>query len=147
MDTIYQRLPQTMWVLGLALILGVLIAVPVALPIAAVLSAGLMPAGDAWTHIRENLLAEYVVNTVLLMLACALLPFSLSFANNFFGFGSPDFPYTSGGILVMLPLIAYVALSLRQFRHRFPQGIDPHAQVVGRVAQVQSQRGQHLVVA
>ena len=29
MDTIYERLPQTMWVLGLALILGVLIAVPV----------------------------------------------------------------------------------------------------------------------
>ncbi len=29
MDTVYQRLPQTMWVLGLALILGVLIAVPI----------------------------------------------------------------------------------------------------------------------
>ena len=29
MDTVYQRLPQTLWVLGLALILGVLIAVPI----------------------------------------------------------------------------------------------------------------------
>ena len=53
--------------------------------------------------------------TVILMVVCALLPFTLSFANNFFGFGSPDFPYTSGGILVMLPLIAYVALSLRVY--------------------------------
>jgi diguanylate cyclase (GGDEF)-like protein/PAS domain S-box-containing protein len=52
---------------------------------------------------------------VVLMLVCALLPFSLSFANNFFGFGSPRFPYTSGGILVMLPLIAYVAVSLRVY--------------------------------
>jgi diguanylate cyclase (GGDEF)-like protein/PAS domain S-box-containing protein len=53
--------------------------------------------------------------TVVLMLVCALLPFSLSFANNFFGFGSPDFPYTSAGIVIMLPLIAYVALSLRVY--------------------------------
>jgi peptide/nickel transport system permease protein len=28
MDTIYQRLPQTLWVLGLALVLGVLMAIP-----------------------------------------------------------------------------------------------------------------------
>jgi diguanylate cyclase (GGDEF)-like protein/PAS domain S-box-containing protein len=49
------------------------------------------------------------------MLLCAVLPFSLSFANNFFGFGSPAFPYTSAGIVVMLPLIAYVALSLKVY--------------------------------
>ena len=53
--------------------------------------------------------------TVVLMLLCAVLPFSLSFANNFFGFGSPAFPYTSAGIVVMLPLIAYVALSLKVY--------------------------------
>jgi peptide/nickel transport system permease protein len=29
MDTVYQRLPQTLWVLGLALILGVLMAIPI----------------------------------------------------------------------------------------------------------------------
>jgi iron(III) transport system permease protein len=64
------RLPNTA---GFSTVLiAMLIAVPVALPIAAVLSAGLMPAGDAWAHIRENLLAEYVVNTVLLMLATGL---------------------------------------------------------------------------
>jgi diguanylate cyclase (GGDEF)-like protein/PAS domain S-box-containing protein len=51
--------------------------------------------------------------TVVLMMACALLPFSVSFANNFFGVGSPTFPFTSAGIAFMLPLNAYVALSLR----------------------------------
>ena len=64
---------------------------------------------------RLSSIAPAQRRTVLLMLVCALLPFSLSFANNFFGFGSPDFPYTSGSILVMLPLIAYVALSLRVY--------------------------------
>ena len=64
---------------------------------------------------RLSSIAPAQRRTVVLMLLCALLPFSLSFANNFFGFGSPDFPYTSGGVLVMLPLIAYVALSLRVY--------------------------------
>jgi len=53
--------------------------------------------------------------TVVLMLVCALLPFTLSFANNFFGFGSETFPFTSAGIAFMLPLNAYVALSLRVY--------------------------------
>jgi hypothetical protein len=51
----------------------------------------------------------------MLMFACALLPFSVSFANNYLDFGSGDFPYTSAGILIMLPLIAYVALSLKVY--------------------------------
>jgi len=53
--------------------------------------------------------------TVVLMLVCALLPFTVSFANNFFGFGSDKFPFTSAGIAFMLPLVAYVALSLRVY--------------------------------
>ena len=53
--------------------------------------------------------------TVVLMLVCALLPFTVSFANNFFGFGSATFPFTSAGIAFMLPLNAYVALSLRVY--------------------------------
>ena len=64
---------------------------------------------------RLSSIAPAQRRTVVLMLVCALLPFSLSFANNFFGFGSPRFPYTSTGILVMLPLIAYVALSLKVY--------------------------------
>jgi iron(III) transport system permease protein len=54
-------------------LIALLIALPVALPIAAVLFAGLLPAGDAWLHIRENLLREYLVNTVLLMLLTGAL--------------------------------------------------------------------------
>ena len=53
--------------------------------------------------------------TVMLMLGCALLPLALSSSNNLFGFGSTDFPYTSAGIVLILPLIAYVALSLRVY--------------------------------
>jgi diguanylate cyclase (GGDEF)-like protein/PAS domain S-box-containing protein len=53
--------------------------------------------------------------TIVLMLVCALLPFTVSFANNFFGFGSDRFPFTSAGIAFMLPLNAYVALSLRVY--------------------------------
>ena len=64
---------------------------------------------------RLSSIAPAQRRTVVLMLVCALLPFSVSFANNFFGFGAPTFPYTSAGILVMLPLIAYVALSLRVY--------------------------------
>ena len=64
---------------------------------------------------RLSSIAPAQRRTVLLMVACALLPFSVSFANNFFGFGSPAFPYTSAGIVLMLPLITYVALSHRVY--------------------------------
>lgn len=64
---------------------------------------------------RLSSIAPAQRRTVVLMLVCALLPFSVSFANNFLDFGSPRFPYTSTGVLVMLPLIAYVALSLKVY--------------------------------
>ena len=64
---------------------------------------------------RLSSIAPAQRHTVVLMLICALLPYSLSFANNFFNFGSPEFPYTSAGIVIMLPLIAYVALSLKVY--------------------------------
>ncbi len=64
---------------------------------------------------RLSSIAPAQRRTVVLMLLCALLPYSLSFANNFFGVGSPEFPYTSAGIVIMLPLIAYVALSLKVY--------------------------------
>jgi diguanylate cyclase (GGDEF)-like protein/PAS domain S-box-containing protein len=64
---------------------------------------------------RLSSIAPAQRRTVLLMVACALLPFTVSFANNFFGFGSPEFPYTSAGIVLMLPLISYVAVSQRVY--------------------------------
>lgn len=53
--------------------------------------------------------------TVILLLICALLPFTVSVANNLFGFGSATFPFTSTGLAALLPLNAYVALSLRVY--------------------------------
>jgi PAS domain-containing protein len=53
--------------------------------------------------------------TVVLLLLCAVLPFAVSFVNNMFGIGPQDFPFTSAGLVVMLPLNAYVSLSLRVF--------------------------------
>jgi len=53
--------------------------------------------------------------TVVLLLLCAVLPFSVSFVNNMFGIGPQDFPFTSSGLVVMLPLNVYVSLSLRVY--------------------------------
>ncbi|XOV83398.1 MAG: ABC transporter permease [bacterium] len=50
-----------------------LIAIPVALPLIIVLAALFGPADDVWLHLREYLLAEYVLNTFLLMLMTGLL--------------------------------------------------------------------------
>ena len=52
---------------------------------------------------------------VTLMLVCAVLPFSLSFANNILGIGTQGFPVTSGSLVVMFPMYAYISLSLRVF--------------------------------
>jgi len=52
---------------------------------------------------------------VTLMLVCAVLPFSLSFANNILGIGTQGFPVTSGSLVAMFPMYAYISLSLRVF--------------------------------
>jgi diguanylate cyclase (GGDEF)-like protein/PAS domain S-box-containing protein len=51
--------------------------------------------------------------TILLLLGCAIAPILVSVANNFFGFGPPDFPATSLLLAMELPLFAYASLSLR----------------------------------
>jgi iron(III) transport system permease protein len=56
------------------------IAVVVAAPIAAVLAAALMPADAAWQHLVDTVLADYVLNTVLLMLLVAVLAGALGIA-------------------------------------------------------------------
>ena len=53
--------------------------------------------------------------TVVLLLLCAVIPFIVSFINNMFGIGPQDFPFTSAGLVVMLPLNVYVSLSLRVY--------------------------------
>jgi diguanylate cyclase (GGDEF)-like protein/PAS domain S-box-containing protein len=48
-----------------------------------------------------------------LLVACALVPFTVSVANNFLGMGPPDFPFTSTTLALLWPFIAYVSLTLR----------------------------------
>ena len=51
----------------------------------------------------------------------AVLPFTVSIANTFFGVGPQDFPFTSTSLTLMFPLLAYVGLKLR------PQEFSPLA--------------------
>lgn len=51
--------------------------------------------------------------TILLLLACAVLPFTVSVANNILGFGRHDFPFTSLSLVVALPFFSYASLKLR----------------------------------
>ncbi len=50
---------------------------------------------------------------ITLWLVCALLPVGVSVANNFFGFGPPNFPATSLVLALELPIFAYASLALR----------------------------------
>jgi diguanylate cyclase (GGDEF)-like protein/PAS domain S-box-containing protein len=51
--------------------------------------------------------------TIALLLSCALVPLLVSIANTLFGIGPRDFPFTSTTLALLLPLIAYVSLTLR----------------------------------
>ena len=55
------------------LLAAIVVALFVAAPIAAVLVAALMPADAAWQHLVDTVLADYVMNTLLLMLLVAVL--------------------------------------------------------------------------
>ena len=51
--------------------------------------------------------------SILILIACALLPFGVSISNNYLGFGEADFPYTSLSMVLALPLYWYVSITLR----------------------------------
>ncbi len=53
--------------------------------------------------------------TVVIFVVSAILPFTISIANRFFGLGPPDFPFLSLTLTVMLPLYAYASVSMRVF--------------------------------
>ena len=52
---------------------------------------------------------------VILLVTAALLPFVVNIANRFFGFGPANFPFLSATLSLLLPLYAYVSLSLRVY--------------------------------
>ncbi len=58
----------SIWTVG-----ALLIALPVAIPIIAVLLTFAAPASDVWQHLRDNVLFEYVVNTLLLLIWVAMV--------------------------------------------------------------------------
>lgn len=55
--------------------------------------------------------------TVVMFLLCAVLPYSISVANTFFGLGSQSFPFTSLTLALIWPMFAYASLKLRM--HEF----------------------------
>jgi iron(III) transport system permease protein len=56
---------------------ALLVAAAVAAPILAVLGGALAPAGPAWRHIAETVLADYVANSVLLALGVGVLTIAI----------------------------------------------------------------------
>jgi diguanylate cyclase (GGDEF)-like protein/PAS domain S-box-containing protein len=65
---------------------------------------------------RLSTIARAHRRKVVLLLTCAALPFVVSAANNLFAIGRIDFPFTAASVVVMLPLYAYVSLSMRVYR-------------------------------
>ena len=53
--------------------------------------------------------------TIMLLLVCMLVPYSVSIANNFLGMGSPEFPFTAMSLAGMWPVLAYASLALRVY--------------------------------
>ena len=52
---------------------------------------------------------------VLLLLVCAVLPFSVTVANAIFGFGPEGFPFTAATMVVLLPLYWWASVALRVY--------------------------------
>jgi diguanylate cyclase (GGDEF)-like protein/PAS domain S-box-containing protein len=53
--------------------------------------------------------------TVVMLVTGALLPFVVSIANTFLGFGPVDFPFLSSTLTLLLPMYAYAALSMKVY--------------------------------
>ena len=53
--------------------------------------------------------------TIIVLIACAVMPFAISVSNNFLGLGSPQFPMTSLTMVVLLPVYWYASVTLRFF--------------------------------
>jgi diguanylate cyclase (GGDEF)-like protein/PAS domain S-box-containing protein len=62
---------------------------------------------------RLSTLAPGHRKTLLILLVCAVFPFSVSIANTFLGVGPQDFPFTTTSLTLMFPVLAYVSLKQR----------------------------------
>ncbi|NNC76863.1 MAG: diguanylate cyclase [Woeseiaceae bacterium] len=52
---------------------------------------------------------------VILLILCAILPFAVNIANTFLGFGPIEFPFLSLALTLLLPMYAYVSVSMRVY--------------------------------
>ena len=52
---------------------------------------------------------------MIVLLVCAVLPFAASSVNTFFGAGPIDFPVLASSLVLLLPVYAYIGLTLRVF--------------------------------
>ena len=51
--------------------------------------------------------------TIMMLVAVAVFPFTVSIANTFFNVGPQDFPFTTTSLTAIFPLMAYVSLKVR----------------------------------
>ncbi|NCC29632.1 MAG: iron ABC transporter permease, partial [Gammaproteobacteria bacterium] len=64
MSTHQRRGPWSAGIVAVALLTG--------LPVLVIVGFVLVPSGDAWQHLVDTVLADYVINTLLLMLGVAI---------------------------------------------------------------------------
>lgn len=95
-----RNLPS-IWSLG-----ALAIAVPVMIPIVAILLTFFTPASEVWLHLRESVLTEYVLNTVLLLISVAGLASLLGISSGWV-IATRDFPgRTALAWALILPIAA-----------------------------------------
>ncbi len=78
-------------------------------------SYGLMAYAALGLVTRLPTIAPAHRKTVVLLLLCMLVPYSVSIGNNFLGIGPPEFPFTAMSLAGMWPLFAYASLALRVY--------------------------------
>ncbi len=52
---------------------------------------------------------------VILLVTCAILPFTISIVNTFFGIGPIEFPFLSSSLVALLPMYAYISVSMKVY--------------------------------
>ena len=99
------RWRPNVWLIG-----ALLIAVPVAVPILAILATFFAPTTDVWQHLRDTVLAEYVLNTIGLLLLVGVIAVSFGVSTAWL-VASKQFPgrgWLAWALMVPIAAPAYV---------------------------------------
>ena len=76
---------------------------------------GLFGASFLAMLMRLSAIAPAHRNTIILMLATVTVPYGVSIANTFFGFGPQEFPFTALTVTIMLPAFAWASTRMRLY--------------------------------